>query len=85
MTALFTATSAVCLTGLIVVDTATYWSHFGQAVIVVLIQLGGLGIMTLAVAITAAVEPSTSWCPERAASRSPTSFGPTLRLLALVT
>ncbi|WP_370625839.1 TrkH family potassium uptake protein [Corynebacterium sp. TAE3-ERU16] len=48
VTALFTATSAVCLTGLIVVDTATYWSHFGQAVIVVLIQLGGLGIMTLA-------------------------------------
>ncbi|MCX7543150.1 TrkH family potassium uptake protein [Corynebacterium sp. P5848] len=48
VTALFTATSSVCLTGLIVVDTATYWSHFGQAVIVVLIQLGGLGIMTLA-------------------------------------
>ncbi|MEZ2122937.1 MULTISPECIES: TrkH family potassium uptake protein [unclassified Corynebacterium] len=48
VTALFTATSAVCLTGLIVVDTATYWSHFGQAVIVLLIQLGGLGIMTLA-------------------------------------
>lgn len=48
VTALFTATSAVCLTGLIVVDTATYWSHFGQAVIMMLIQLGGLGIMTLA-------------------------------------
>ncbi|MEJ5998929.1 TrkH family potassium uptake protein [Corynebacterium sp. H130] len=48
MTALFTATSAVCLTGLNVVDTATYWSHFGQAVIILLIQVGGLGIMTLA-------------------------------------
>lgn len=48
ITALFTATSAVCLTGLAVVDTATYWSHFGQVVIVALIQLGGLGIMTLA-------------------------------------
>lgn len=48
MTALFTATSAVCLTGLNVVDTATYWSHFGQAVIITLIQIGGLGIMTLA-------------------------------------
>ncbi|WP_156193626.1 TrkH family potassium uptake protein [Corynebacterium kalinowskii] len=48
MTALFTATSAVCLTGLNVVDTATYWSHFGQAVIILLIQIGGLGIMTLA-------------------------------------
>lgn len=44
----FTATSAVCLTGLIVVDTATYWTPFGQAVILALIQIGGLGIMTLA-------------------------------------
>ncbi|AZA08521.1 TrkH family potassium uptake protein [Corynebacterium pseudopelargi] len=47
VTALFTATSAVCLTGLIVVDTATYWTHFGQLIILILIQLGGLGIMTL--------------------------------------
>lgn len=46
--AIFTATSAVCLTGLVVVDTATYWSTFGQVVIIVLIQIGGLGIMTLA-------------------------------------
>ena len=45
--ALFTATSAVCLTGLITVDTATAWSPFGQVVIVILIQLGGLGIMTV--------------------------------------
>ena len=44
LTALFTATSAVCVTGLVVVDTATYWSGFGQAVILVLIQIGGLGI-----------------------------------------
>ena len=44
LTALFTATSAVCVTGLTVVDTATYWSGFGQAVILVLIQIGGLGI-----------------------------------------
>lgn len=48
VTALFTATSATCLTGLVVVDTATYWTHFGQFVILGLIQLGGLGIMTLA-------------------------------------
>ena len=47
VTAVFTATSATCLTGLIVVDTATYWSHFGQFVIMALIQLGGLGIITL--------------------------------------
>lgn len=44
--ALFTATSAVCVTGLIVVDTATYWSMFGQVVIIGLIQIGGLGFMT---------------------------------------
>lgn len=48
MPALFTATSAVSLTGLIVQDTATYWTPVGQAIIISLIQLGGLGIMTLA-------------------------------------
>ncbi|WP_231946491.1 TrkH family potassium uptake protein [Auraticoccus monumenti] len=48
VTALFTATSAVCVTGLVVVDTATYWSWFGELVILLLIQAGGLGIMTLA-------------------------------------
>ncbi|MFF6835940.1 TrkH family potassium uptake protein [Streptomyces sp. NPDC012438] len=46
--AVFTATSAVCLTGLAVVDTPAHWSGFGQVVILVLIQLGGLGIMTFA-------------------------------------
>lgn len=49
--ALFTSTSAVCVTGLIVRDTATYWSLFGQAVILLLIQVGGMGVVTLAVAI----------------------------------
>ncbi len=44
--ALFTATSAVCVTGLIVVDTGTYFTRFGQLIILILIQLGGLGIMT---------------------------------------
>jgi trk system potassium uptake protein len=47
-TALFTSTSALCVTGLVVVDTPTYWSSFGQTVVLVLIQVGGLGIMTLA-------------------------------------
>lgn len=47
LTALFTATSATCVTGLIVVDTGSYFSFFGQMVILILIQLGGLGIMTL--------------------------------------
>jgi trk system potassium uptake protein TrkH len=46
--ALFTATSALCVTGLTVVDTATYWSTFGQVTILVLIQIGGFGVMTLA-------------------------------------
>lgn len=50
--ALFTGTTGVCVTGLIVLDTATYWSRFGQTVIMVLMQLGGLGIMT-AVAFSA--------------------------------
>ena len=45
-TSLFTATSASLVTGLVVVDTSTYWSGFGQAVILMLIQLGGLGFMT---------------------------------------
>ncbi|GID28997.1 TrkH family potassium uptake protein [Paractinoplanes brasiliensis] len=48
MTAVFTATSAVCVTGLVVVDTGTYWSTFGELVILLLIQIGGFGIMTLA-------------------------------------
>lgn len=46
--ALFTATSAVCVTGLTVVDTSTHWSGFGQAVVLGLIQVGGFGIMSLA-------------------------------------
>ncbi len=49
--ALFTATSAVCVTGLIVQDTATYWSTFGQVIIILLIQIGGLGVVTVAAAL----------------------------------
>lgn len=49
--ALFTATSAVCVTGLIVVDTGSYYTVFGQAVILALIQIGGLGVMTISVTI----------------------------------
>jgi trk system potassium uptake protein TrkH len=52
--AVFTATSATCVTGLVVQDTATYWSGFGQGVILVLIQVGGMGVVTFAVAITVA-------------------------------
>lgn len=46
---LFTATSAVCVTGLVVEDTGSYWSVFGQAILLVLIQVGGLGVVTVAV------------------------------------
>ena len=52
--ALFTATSATCVTGLIVQDTATYWSGFGQAVILIMIQVGGMGVVTMAVAVSVA-------------------------------
>ena len=49
--ALFTATSAVCVTGLVVVDTGSYFNVFGQCVILSLIQIGGLGVMTISVAL----------------------------------
>lgn len=48
---LFTSVSAVCVTGLVTQDTATYWSQFGQIVILLLIQVGGLGVVTAASAI----------------------------------
>ncbi|MCM1120640.1 MAG: Trk family potassium uptake protein [bacterium] len=46
--ALFTSTSAVCVTGLVLYDTASYWSVFGQFVIMILIQIGGMGVITVA-------------------------------------
>lgn len=46
--ALFTATSSVCVTGLVIQDTATYWSVFGQFIIMLLIQIGGMGVITVA-------------------------------------
>lgn len=53
--ALFTATSATCVTGLIVVDTGSYFSRFGQGIILLLIQLGGIGIMSLVAFSAAAI------------------------------
>ena len=50
--ALFTATSAVCVTGLVVKDTGSYWSPIGQAIILVLIQTGGLGVVTVAASVS---------------------------------
>ena len=49
---LFTAASAVCVTGLVVRDTAAHWSAFGQAVILLLIQVGGMGVVTAAVSLS---------------------------------
>ena len=49
--AMFTAVSATCVTGLVVKDTATYWSLFGQTVILTLIQIGGMGVITIGLAI----------------------------------
>lgn len=51
LNSLFTSTSAVCVTGLVVYDTATHWSLFGQVVILTLIQIGGMGVITVAAAI----------------------------------
>lgn len=52
LTALFTATSATCVTGLILADTYTHWSTFGQIVIILLIQIGGLGFITIGTAVS---------------------------------
>ena len=49
--ALFTSTSSVCVTGLIVFDTATHWTIFGQIVILLLIQIGGMGVVTIALSL----------------------------------
>ena len=53
--ALFTAVSTICVTGLSTVDTPNYWTPFGQVVILVLIQIGGFGVMTLATLIALTV------------------------------
>jgi len=58
MPALFTSVSAVCVTGLVTVDTATFWTPFGQGIILGLIQVGGFGIMTLATLLALLVRKS---------------------------
>ena len=50
--ALFTSATSVCVTGLVVCDTGTYWSDFGHAIILILIQIGGLGVITVAASFT---------------------------------
>lgn len=60
LNAAFTAVSATCVTGLTVVDTATHWSMFGQIVILLMIQVGGLGFMTLAVMLSLLIRRSVT-------------------------
>ena len=60
LTALFTATSATCVTGLILVDTLTAWTLFGQIVILLMIQLGGLGFMTIIFCVVMLLRQRTS-------------------------
>ena len=69
--ALFTAVSATCVTGLIVKDTATYWSMFGQFVILLLIQVGGMGVITIGIAIIRASGKKIGLWERRCRSRSP--------------
>ena len=60
MTASFTAVSATCVTGLVVVESGVYWSAFGKCLIILLIQIGGLGFMTMAVLLSVIVRRSLS-------------------------
>ncbi len=84
--ALFTSTSAVCVTGLVVKDTATYWSGFGQAVILLLIQIGGLGVVTMAITVVrlSGVKISFSQKSTMQSSISAPNVGGILRLTSFV-
>ncbi|WP_436778170.1 TrkH family potassium uptake protein [Yinghuangia sp. YIM S09857] len=73
--ALFTSTSAVCVTGLVTVDTGTYWSGFGEVVILVLIQVGGLGIMSLATLMAVLVSRRLGLRARLVAQMETKSFG----------
>lgn len=90
LNALFTATSAVCVTGLTVVDTATDFSRFGQIVILLLIQLGGIGIMTFMTGIFAAMGSRMSYhdrlgINQTLASGQPVSFKVLLKAVVSIT
>lgn len=75
VTALFTSTSAVCVTGLVVVDTGTYWSGFGEGVILALIQVGGFGIMTMASLLALLVSGKLRLRMQLTAAAETKSFG----------
>lgn len=73
---LFTATSAVCVTGLVVVDTYSHWTVFGQVVILLLIQIGGLGLMTLATLFSLALGRKISFKERLLIAESLNQFSP---------
>ncbi len=73
--ALFTATSATCVTGLIVADTATYWTGFGKFVILALIQIGGLGLVTITSFFYSLMRRKTSLRTLVVTQESTASFG----------
>ncbi|RLV55114.1 TrkH family potassium uptake protein [Aeromicrobium phragmitis] len=73
--ALFTATSALCVTGLVTVDTPVYWSGFGQVVILALIQIGGFGVMTFASVVGLAVVRRLSFRSKLRAATEAKSLG----------
>ncbi len=75
LTALFTATSATCVTGLVVVDTGTYWSIFGQVVILIMIQIGGLGLVTFVSFINFLIRKKPELHSMKVASESVNSSG----------
>jgi len=90
LVALFTATSAVCVTGLTLVDTGTHWSGFGQGVIVLLIQLGGLGIVTLATVLFLALSNRLGFLQVKAlaaesGAESLQSIGRVVRVIVITT
>ncbi len=75
MEALFTATSALCVTGLVTVDTPQHWTGFGQAVILGLIQIGGFGVMTFASVVGLAVVRRLSFRSRLSAAAETKSLG----------
>lgn len=74
LTSLFTATSAVCVTGQALVDTGTHWSLFGQVVLIVAIQIGGLGVMTLMALVSMALGKRIVCANERCFRRASHRF-----------
>ncbi len=86
LTCLFTATSASCVTGLILVDTASNWSGFGEAVIICLIQIGGLGFMTVAMMLSLLIKRRISPKERRLVAQSfnLSSYGGIVKLIKKV-